>query len=125
MKTSLKALVAVACLVPLAASAADLNCSLKGSKMTKSDELKKVAKVSEDDAKKAALASVKASGATIATSDLKVEDGCVVYSYDVKVPGKSGAEEVYVDAGTGKVLKTKHESAAKESMEKAVDKMKK
>jgi hypothetical protein len=44
--------------------------------------------------------------------ELEVEDGCLVYSYDVKVPGKMGTEEVYVDAGTGKVLKSFHEAAA-------------
>ena len=56
--------------------------------------------------------------------ELEVEDGCLVYSFDIKVAGKSGAEEVMVDAGNGKVLSRKHESAMKEAAENAADKVK-
>ena len=108
-----RTLLAFAMLVPFAASAADLNCSIKASKLTKSADMRSMAKISADDAKKAALASVNITGATIDKGELEVEDGCLVYSYDVKVPGKIGSEEVYVDAGNGKVLKTFHEAAAK------------
>ena len=109
-----KTLLAFAMIIPVAASAAGLNCSIKASKLTWTADMTAMAKVSADDAKKAALGSINVAGATIAKGNLEVEDGCLVYSYDVKVPGKSGVEEVYVDAGNGKVLRTMHETTAKE-----------
>jgi len=115
-------------LIPLAAvllafaapaSADKLACSIKASKGV--GDLQKMAKISKAAAEKNALAKVSGS---VSKSELEVEDGCLVYSFDIKVAGKSGAEEVMVDAGNGKVLSQKHESAMKESAEKAMDKMK-
>jgi uncharacterized membrane protein YkoI len=113
-----KTLLASAMMIPIVASAANLNCSIKASKVTKTADVQAMAKISADDAKKAALGAVNVAGATIAKGELEVEDGCLVYSYDVKVPGKSGAQEVYVDAGNGKVIKSVHETTAKEAVEK-------
>jgi len=45
-----------------------------------------------------------------------------VYSYDVSQPGKSGYEEVHVDAMTGEVVSQKHESMATERKERAAAK---
>ena len=101
----MRALLALALLTPFAVSAADLDCSVKAKKMTKDAELKAMAKISADDARKAATGAVTVSGATIDKGELEVEDGCLVYTYDVKVPGKILKREVYVDAGNGKVLK--------------------
>ena len=47
--------------------------------------------------------------------------GKLIYSFDIKVAGKSGIEEVAVDAMTGKVLAVKHESPKQEAKEKAAD----
>ncbi len=121
MKRIVIALVAA---LPLAAMADKLDCSIKAKKLATTAEKTAMARVKEADARKTALDSVKAPGANVAKGELEVEDGCLIYSYDIKVPAKSGAEEVFVDAGTGKVLKTKHESAAKEAAEKAADKTK-
>ena len=121
MKRIVIALVAA---LPLAAMADKLDCSIKAKKLATTAEKTAMARVKEADARKTALDSVKAPGANVAKGELEVEDGCLIYSYDIKVPGKSGAEEVFVDAGNGKVLKTKHESAAKEVAEKAADKTK-
>lgn len=107
-----------------AAAAADMNCSVKASKTASSAEMQGMAKVSADQAKKTALGAVKEKG-TIGKGGLGVEDGCLVYSYNVEVAGKSGAEQVLVDAGNGKVLKTEHEGAVSNAMGKATDKMKK
>ena len=49
------------------------------------------------------------------------EDGKLVYTFDIKVPGKSGYEEVEVDAMMGTVLKVEHESAAMHAAERAKD----
>ena len=118
-------MLALTLLLPFSAMAADLNCSIKAPRLARSAEINAMAKVSEKDAKKTALDAVKTSGATIVKGGLEVEDGCLVYSYDIRLPGKSGVEEVIVDAGNGKVLSTEHETPTKEAAEKAADKTKK
>jgi len=118
----MKALAALAFLIPFAVSAADFDCTTKASKMTKKADLTAMAKVSADAAKKSALDSVNAQGASVVKGGLEVEHGCLVYSYDVKVPGKTGIEEVIVDAGSGKVLKTEHEGAMKEAAQNTMKK---
>src|SRR5258706_2103996 len=119
-----RAVLAIALVVPFAAASADLNCSLKAKKTTPKAEYTAMAKVKDDAARKTALDKVAVKGSTVTKGGLEVEDGCLVYTYDVKVPGKSGVEEVIIDAGTGKVLKVEHESAAKEAAEKAGTKVK-
>jgi uncharacterized membrane protein YkoI len=64
------------------------------------------------------------SKATIKEAELEVEHGCLVYSFDIAVAGRSGIEEIQVDAGNGKVLSSEHESEASEAAEKSKDKAK-
>jgi uncharacterized membrane protein YkoI len=113
--------IALLAALPLAAAADKLDCSIKAKK---TDNAASLAKVNEPAARKSAIDSVKVKGATVVKGEIEVEDGCVVYTYDLSVPGKSGTQEVVVDAGNGNVLKSKHESAAKEAVEKAADKAK-
>jgi uncharacterized membrane protein YkoI len=108
-------------LLPLAASAKDLGCSVKAKRLDA--DTRALAKTGEGDARKTALQKINAAGASVSSGGLEVEDGCLVYTYDVKVPGRGGVEEVIIDAGTGKVLAVEHESAAKEAAEKAADKV--
>ena len=82
-----------------------------------------MAKVTDADARKAALDKVGAAGATITKGGIESEDGCLLYSFDVKTPGKKGIDEVIVDAGTGMVLKMDHESVVGETAGKAKQKM--
>ncbi|MCX5754944.1 MAG: PepSY domain-containing protein [Gemmatimonadetes bacterium] len=72
------------------------------------------AKVAEAAAAAIALASVP--GGKIEGVELEEEDGAFIYSYDIKIAGKKGVEEVHVDAMTGKILKSVHEdpTSAKE-----------
>ena len=84
------------------------------------DSLSKDAKISEEMAAKTALKRVKKG--TIESVELERENGKLIYSYDIKQPGKSGAEEVNVDAMTGKVVAHEHESAAAEKKEAAAEK---
>ncbi|MHB2034690.1 MAG: PepSY domain-containing protein [Gemmatimonadaceae bacterium] len=52
--------------------------------------------------------------------ELEREGGKIIYSFDMKVAGKSGTAEVNVDAATGKqVGKVQYESAANERKEAA------
>jgi uncharacterized membrane protein YkoI len=66
------------------------------------------ATLAPDSAVKIALARVP--GGTISKGELEEEDGRLIYSFDIKVAGKSGEEEVHVDARTGEVVKQEHES---------------
>ena len=75
------------------------------------------ATISADSAQAIALAQVP--NGRIREAELENEKGTLVYSYDIKVPGKSGVEEVLVDAKTGAVVSTSHESAAAERKEAA------
>ncbi len=119
-------ILAVAALVVSFPALADkIACDTKAAKTTSAVQLEKLAKVSKAAAEKTAMGSLGGkSGATQVTkSELEVEDGCVVYSFDIKVSGKSGVEEIMVDAGTGKIVSHKHESALQEAAEKAKDKV--
>lgn len=98
-------------------------CTVHPKKGASKAELKSLAKVSEDDARKTALASLKdPSKGTVKQAELEAEHGCLVYSFDIQVAGSSGIQEVQVDAGDGKVLSSVHESPKAEAAEKAKDK---
>ena len=77
--------------------------------------LRATAKVGEDSARAIALKVVP--GATVKSSEIEKEKGKLIWSFDLKVAGKKGIEEVNVDAMTGKVLGHEHESDAKEAKE--------
>jgi uncharacterized membrane protein YkoI len=55
--------------------------------------------------------------ATVQAGEIEREGGKLIYSFDIKVPKKSGVEEVNVDAMTGTVVKKEHESAKAEKAE--------
>jgi hypothetical protein len=74
--------------VPMIAVAKDLPCSVKASRLDA--DTKKQAGVDDKAARATALAEIKAAGAKISSGGLEVEDGCLLYTYDVKVPGRSG-----------------------------------
>lgn len=81
------------------------------------DSLKAHAKIAEEAAAKTAL--TKVPKGEIASVELEREKGKLLYSYDIKVPGKKGVEEVHVDAVTGKFLSKEHETPDAEKKEAA------
>ena len=87
-------------------------------------ELAKMAKVSMADAEKTALSAVEAKDAdkSVSSREIEVEHGFLVYSFDVKVAGQKGIEEVIVDAGDCKVLAREHESPESEARDKRAKK---
>jgi uncharacterized membrane protein YkoI len=85
--------------------------------------LKAQAKVSYQAARKTALARVK--GAVIKSAELERENGKLLYSFDLKQKGRSGIDEVQVDAATGEVISVDHEGPAAEAKERAEDLKKK
>jgi uncharacterized membrane protein YkoI len=73
------------------------------------------AKIKESEARATALGQVE--NGTVKSEELEREHGHLIYSYDIKVPGKSGIDEVNVDAMTGKVVAKTHEGTKAERKE--------
>lgn len=85
--------------------------------------LQKEAKITEAAARATALKEVPTG--TVKKFELERENGKLIYSYDISVPGKTGIEEVAVNAIDGTVVAHEHETpkaekaeAAKEAKEK-------
>jgi uncharacterized membrane protein YkoI len=76
-------------------------------------------KITKAQATKVALAAVPQG--KVETVELETEHHQRVYSFDIRVPGKSGVEEVQVSAITGKIVSHEHENPAKEAIERALD----
>ena len=82
--------------------------------------LAKRAKVKESTA--AAMAQRLVPAAHIQALELENEGGKLIYSFDMKTPGRDGIDEVNIDAVTGKqVGKVGHESSASEASEAAAE----
>lgn len=81
------------------------------------------AKISMKTARATALAQVP--GGKIRKAELEREKGKRIYSFDIGVPGKSGIEEVQIDATDGSVVSVVHETAKKERHEAQQEKMEK
>lgn len=103
----------------LGASATTVAAQQPSYKREVPDSLARRAKVSE--AAAVATAQRRIPSGKIQALELEREKGRIIYSFDVKVPGKSGTEEVNVDAATGKIIGVEHESTAAERKEAAAD----
>jgi uncharacterized membrane protein YkoI len=53
----------------------------------------------------------------VTSEELEREKGKLIYSFDIKVAGKSGIEEIAVDAKTGAVVAHEHETPKMEAKE--------
>jgi uncharacterized membrane protein YkoI len=80
-------------------------------------DLAKEAKISLETARAMALAKVR--HGVVRSEELEREHGKLIYSFDIAVPGKSGIQEVNVNAIDGKVLGVHHETAKDEKKEAA------
>jgi uncharacterized membrane protein YkoI len=78
-------------------------------------ELAREATVTSDSAR--AIALREAPGGSITEGGLEREGGKLIWSFDITVPGKTGNDEVNIDAMTGKVLAHTHESPDDEAHE--------
>jgi uncharacterized membrane protein YkoI len=83
------------------------------------DSLAKRAKIAESAA--AATAQKRVPKGKIEGVELELEKGKLIYSYDLKTDGKTGIDEVNVDAMSGKIIGFSHESPAAEKKEAAAD----
>jgi hypothetical protein len=124
MKRQSVILACVATLVSTVAFAQAPKSAVKSAKpkyhRTLPASLMKEAKVTESVAADAAKAAVP--GATISSVELEKEIGTLLYSYDLKTAGKTGVDEVHVDAMTGAVISNAHETPAQEKAEKSAEK---
>src|SRR5437868_5903692 len=109
----------LATLVTLSAAAAlpviPANAGIVAQPITGSAKLKARAKIKGDSAKKIALAQVP--NGRIQSGEIEREKGKLIYSFDIKVAGKSGIEEVNVDALTGAIVAHEHETPKAEKAE--------
>jgi uncharacterized membrane protein YkoI len=78
-------------------------------------DLQKAAKIAEADARATALKQVP--NGTVKSEELERENGKLIYSYDITVPGKSGVDEVNINAIDGSVVAKSHETAKSEKKE--------
>lgn len=96
-------------------------CSEKAEKQAhKQAKLMAEAKISKDDAEKAAMAKVP--NGTIKEAELEKENGKLQWSFDVATPDSKDITEVNVDAITGDVISMGKESAESEAKESSEDK---
>lgn len=102
MKKAIFAVVVLAFSLPAAAQKVD-GCSTKAWKTDTTASLSKKAKLSKEDAQKAALDTVTLADKKVTESKLESEDGCLVYSIDVLAGGDK--TEFMIDAGDGRVLR--------------------
>jgi uncharacterized membrane protein YkoI len=79
--------------------------------------LQKEAKISETTARATALKEVP--NGSVKSSELERENGKLIYSYDITVPGKTGIDEVNVNAMDGSVVAKQHENPKAEKKEAA------
>lgn len=121
MKLSTAVIGAALVLVAAAAGRAQAQATTPMKKQATSSQaaLRKEAKITERDARKIALAQVP--GGKVESHELERENGKLIYSYDIKVAGKSGVEEVNVDAITGEVVAHEHEDAKAEAKERKAE----
>jgi uncharacterized membrane protein YkoI len=77
--------------------------------------LQKEAKISEATARATALKEVP--NGAVKSSELEREGGKLIYSYDITVPGKTGIDEVNVNAIDGTVVAKQHETPKAEKTE--------
>ena len=88
-------------------------------KVESQSELAKQAKISLEAATAVAIKEVP--GGTVSSHELERENGKLIYSFDMKIAGKSGIEEVAVDAMSGAMIEHAHESPADEKKEAQAD----
>jgi hypothetical protein len=95
---------------PAPAPAGMAECSVRPPRGTRTEEYSRLARITQRDAQARAMAAVAPARPTSTiTSDAEVYDGCLVWTFDFRFEGKPGVQEVVIDAGDGKLLKSTFE----------------
>lgn len=82
--------------------------------------LRREAKISEKTARATALKEIP--NGKVTSYEIERENGNLIWSYDIKVAGKTGMEEITVNALTGAVVTHEHETPKAEKKEAAAEK---
>lgn len=114
-------LIAAALLATVGANAAGLPCSIHPRKGTADFDLPALATVSRAVAQGTALKAVNVRSASVESGELEAEAGCLIYSFDIRIPGRKSIVEVLIDAGTGRVLSKKYEGPKAQAAEHTAD----
>jgi uncharacterized membrane protein YkoI len=119
--THFASLVALAIATSAAAAGAQQAAQQPGhhAKVETQAQLEKEAKMTMAQAR--ALASKTVPGATIQAGEIERENGKLIYSFDMKTKGRTGIDEVNIDAMTGTVLGNQHETPKAEQAEAKAD----
>ena len=105
--------------IVLSAAAAGAQASTHHAKVETQADLQKEARMTMTDARAMALATVPNS--TVQAGEIEREGGKLIYSFDMKVAGKTGIDEVNIDAMTGKLVSHQHETPKDERAEAKAD----
>ena len=93
-----------------------------GKSERKAEAQRKLAKRAKISMKAARRIALKRAPGKVKSQELEVENGKLIYSFDIVQKGKDGIMEVAVDAKTGAIVEAKHESSADEAAEAKHDK---
>ena len=105
--------------IVLSAAAAGAQAPKHQKKVETQAELQKEAHMTMADARALALKTVPT--ASIQAGEIEREGGKLIYSFDMKVPGKSGIDEVNIDAMTSRLVSNQHETPKAERAEAKAD----
>jgi len=82
-------------------------CSIRAPRNASSAELNRLVRVSQEAAAKTAVASLAPLKAgDVISSDVEPFEGCLVWPFTLRLPERKGVQEVFVDAGDGKVVRS-------------------
>lgn len=82
-------------------------CTARPPRNARDEELRPLVRVAQEAASKSAVASVAPAKPTdVISSDAEVFEGCLVWPFTLRLPGLGGVQEVFVDAGDGKIVRS-------------------
>jgi uncharacterized membrane protein YkoI len=111
MKSALTLLAGVCGLAATLPASAAERCSIHPTEGMSGSQLAALAQVSQAEAGKTAVARIGGKeDVSIIGTELESEHGCLIWSFDLRIAGKSGVQEVHIDAGNGNVLSVEHEN---------------
>jgi uncharacterized membrane protein YkoI len=111
MKTALLLLAETWVLAAALPVSAAERCSIHPAKGMSGSQLAALAQVSQAEAEKTAVARIGGKkGVSIVGAELESEHGCLIWTFDLRIAGESGVQEVHIDAGNGNVLSVEHEN---------------
>ncbi len=80
-------------------------CSIHPPRKATAEELNRLVRISQDEARKTAIASLAPlKPGDVITSEVEPYEGCLTWPFTMRLPTKKGVQEVFVDAGDGKVV---------------------